>query len=288
MNNLQILSFALIATLMFTSCSSDDDGDNNNEPILGDYFPSSNTNIWTYDVDNTSSTDPDLNFTDESDFVTIETSTGNSFTLEVNNGGIPNGTMNGFISNGTLNRGESTLAFTGNMELPEEFDDFSDETIMLQNFVLYDLNAVNNAVMDEINDTIIEDLDLNGTTVPITVVYSLTSEKINSMNSMSVNGESYSNVIRTRITLNMDIFASIDILGGNNPIDYDIIEDQNVLIIDNYFSEDVGLIKSEAVQAYQLEQQFIDLMALIPNNDLDVPESMNVENVQDLDDYQVN
>ena len=291
MNRLRFIMQILFVSLLITSCSSDDsngDNNNNNEPITGDYFPSAATNIWTYDVDNTSSTNPELNFTDESDFVTIETSNGNIFTVEVNNGGMPYGIMNGLMSNGTLSRGESTLSFSGNIELPEEFEDFSDETIVLQNFVLYDLNASNNSEMDEVSDTIVENLDLNGTIVPVTVEYSVKSEKINTMNSMSVNGETYSNVIHTRLTLNMNIFASIDILGGNNPLDYDIIDDQNILVIDNYFSQDVGLIRSQAVQAYQVEQQFLDILALIPNNNLDIPESLNIVNVQDLDDYQVN
>jgi len=288
MKNLHILFLTFAMSLFMSSCStSDDDDNNNNEPLAGNYFPSANTNIWTYDVDNTSTTNPDLNFTDAPDFVIIETSSGNTFTIEVNNGGISNGIMNEFLGNGTLTRGDSNLSYSGNIELPGEFQNFTGETIMLQNFELYNLNASNNGVLDEVTDIIMEDLDLNGTIVPLTIEYMLTSQKISQMNSMSVNGQSYSNITRSRITLNMNIFASIDLLGGNNPTDYSIINDQNVLVIDNYFAENFGLIKSEAVYSYELEQQFIDLLELIPNN-IDVPESMNVVNVQDLDDAQIN
>jgi hypothetical protein len=286
MNNLRLLPLILVA-LILASCSNSDDNNNNNEPISGNYFPSVNTNIWTYDVDNTSTTNPDLNFTDAPDFVTIESSSGNTFTLEVNNGGISNGIMNGFLGNGNLTRGDSTLSFTGNIELPGDFQYFTDESIMLQNFELYNLNASNNGVIDELGGVIVEDLDLNGTIVPLTVEYMITSQKISQMNSMSVNGQSYSNITRSRLTLNMNIFASIDLLGGNNPANYSIINDQDVLVIDNYFAENFGLIKSEAVYSYELEQQFIDLLELIPNN-VDIPESMNVVNIQDLDDAQIN
>lgn len=278
----------MVLSLILASCSSSDNNDSSNdEPLVGNYFPSVDTNIWTYDVDNTSTTNPDLNFTDAPDFVTVETSSGDTFTLEVNNGGIPNGIMNGFLSNGTLLRSDSALSFTGNLELPGEFENFTSETIMLQNFELYNLNAANNGQLDEVTDIIVEDLDLNGTIVPLTVEYMISSQKISQMNSMSVNGQSYSNITRSRLTLNMNIFASIDLLGGNNPTNYSIINDQDVLVIDNYFAENFGLIKSEAVYSYELEQQFIDLLELIPN-DLDVPESMNVVNVQDLDDAQIN
>lgn len=287
MNYLRILSILCIGILFFASCSSDDDnGQTNNEPLAGNYFPSAATNIWTYEVDNTNDNNPEFNFTDETDFVVIETSTGNSFTLKVNNGGAPNGIMNGFLSNGTLLRGDSTLSYSGNLELPEEFDDFTDETIMLQNFKLYDLNASNNELLDEITNSVVEDLDLNGTIVPLTIEYGVSSEKISLMNSMSVSGTSYSNVIHSRFKLNMNLFVSVDILGGNNPTDYSIIENQDILVIDSYFAEDIGLIKAQAVYSYQLEQQFIDLLALIPN-EIDIPESANVVNVQDLDDAQV-
>jgi hypothetical protein len=288
MKNLHILLLTFVMSVFMSSCSTSDDNDtNNNEPLVGNYFPSANTNIWTYDVDNTSTTNPDLNFTDAPDFVTIETSSGNTFTLEINNGGISNGIMNGFLGNGNLTRGDSTLSYTGNIELPGEFQNFTSETIMLQNFELYNLNAANNAVFGELGGVIVEDLDLNGTIVPLTVEYLITSQKISQMNSMSVNGQSYSNVTRSRLTLNMNIFASIDLLGGSNPADYSIISDQDVLVIDNYFAENFGLIKSEAVYSYELEQQFIDLLELIPNT-VDVPESMNVVNIQDLDDAQIN
>ncbi len=359
MKNLQILSFALIATLFFASCSSDDDdGDsgpsisliadsttiylgesvsftvfddsNNNVTanstlfvngleitnpysfdtlgtfevsatynslttldisiavLSGDYFPTNESNIWTYDVDNTSIANPDINFTDVTDFLTIESAIGNDFIVNVNNGGNPNGFMNGFMRNGTLTMGQSTLSFSGIMELPEEFGYFSNQTIMLQNFVLYDLHATDNIMIDELIGEFEENLDLNGTAVPVTVEYELKSINIEAMNSFSVNEQSYENVVHTRISLNLNIFASIDLLGGNNPTDYSIISNQDVLVIDNYFAQDIGLIKSIAIQGYQLEQQFLDVLALIPNNDFNLPETMDVENIQDLDDYQIN
>lgn len=288
MKNLQILSFALMASLFFASCSSDDDDDNSNEPLVGNYFPSTQTNIWNYDVDNTSSTDPDLNFTDAPDFVSIATTNGSTFTVNVNNGGNANGIMNEILSNGTLTLGSSTLAFNGELDFLEDLQGLSDETISLQNILLYDLNASNNTVMSEVSDTIDEIIDLNGTDIPVTINYTIESKKLGLSNSMNVGGETFSNVAKTSLTLNLDIFASVDILGGENPIDYAIISDQNVYVIENYFAENVGLIKSEAVVSYNLAQQFIDLLALIPNNELDISESYHVINEQEIDSYLVN
>ena len=287
MKNLRILFLSLLVTLMFGSCSSDDSDDNSNEPLVGIYFPTDQTNIWNYDVDNTSSTDPDLNFTDAPDFVSIATSNGSTFTVDVNNGGNSNGIMNEILSNGTLTLGSSTLAYNGELDFLEDLQGLSDETISLQNILLYDLNASNNTVMSEISDTIEESVDLNGTIVPVTINYTIESKKISLTNSMNVGGETFRNVIKSTLRLNLDIYASIDILGGNSPIDYDVIDNQDVYVIDNYFAENIGLIKSEALVSYSLAQQFVDLLALIPNNGLDISESYNVINEQEIDSYLV-
>ena len=279
MKYLQILSFALFSTLFFASCSSDDDGDNNeDEPITGNYFPSTVNDLWTFDVDNTSTTHPEINFADETDFLKVATSAGNSFTLEVNNGGLANGTMNDILSVGTLSIGESTLNYSGELELPDEFSGFSDETIALQNVLLYDLNASNNSIMTQVSNTIMEDIVLNEDTVPLSIEYTLTTSKINSVNSLTVNGESYDNVIKTELVLAVEIYATVPVFGNMA-----IIDNQEVLVIENYFAEDYGLIKSEAVQSYEMDSAFVALLNST-STDLGVATSFHVVNTQELDD----
>lgn len=280
MKNLQILSFALIATLLLASCSSDDDGDNNsNEPIVGNYLPSIVDNLWTYDVDNESSTNPELDFVGETDFLKVGTSIGNSFTLVVNNGGLANGTMNDILSSGTLTIGESTLSYSGDLELLDEFSALTDQNISLQNILLYDLNASNNEIMTQISNTITEDLVINEDTVPLTIDYMITSSKTSTSNSMTINGESFSNVIKTKLVLSFDIYATIPVLGNMA-----IIDNQEVIVIENYFAEEVGLIKSEAVQSYEMDANFV---ALLENTqtDLGIETSFHMINEQELDDY---
>ena len=289
MKNLQILSFALIATFLLAGCSSNDDndgGDYNNDPIIGNYFPSVANNLWIYDVENTSSTNPEIDFDNESDFLKVNTATGNTFTLQVdnNNNDIPYGTMNEILSAGTLTMGESTLSYSGSLELPDEFSQFSNQTISLQNVLLYDLNASNNSVLTEVSDTIEEQLMLAENTVPLVIDYTLTTKKISTSNSMTVSGESYSNVIKTRLELNVTIYVVIPVLGNMN-----VISNQDVLVIDNYFAEDIGLIKSEAEQSYDINQAFLDVLnSFEPPIDLGIATTFQVENVQELDDYLFN
>lgn len=282
MKNLRILSLALISMLFLASCSSDDDGGSTtNEPITGDYFPSTIDNQWIYSVDNTSSTHSELDFTDETDFLKVDTSTGNTYTLKVenNNNDIPYGSMNDMLSVGTLTIGESTLTYSGDLSLPDEFSGFSNQSISLQNVLLYDLNAADNAVMSEVSDTITEDLGLNEDTVPLVIDYILTTSKIGTLNSMTVDGEAYNNVVRTRLNLNVNIYATVPVFGNMS-----IINEQNVLIIDNYFAEDIGLIKSEAVQGYQMGDEFVALLNST-STDLGIATSFQMQNIQELSDY---
>ncbi len=279
MKNLQILSFALIATLFFASCSSDDDDNNSpTEPLVGDYLPSTAGNLWTYDVDNTSSSNPELDFVDETDFLKIATLTGNSFTLEVNNSGSAFGVMNDILSAGTLTIGESTLSYSGDLDIIDEFSSLTNEEISLQNVLLYDLNESNNSIMTQIGGSITEDLVVGDDTVPLTIDYTIATTKISTSNNMTVNGESYNNIIKTKLVLTLDIYATIPVFGNMA-----IIDNQEVVVINNYFSEDIGLIKSEAVQAYEMDSNFVALLENTSTN-LGIATSFHMLNIQELKD----
>lgn len=280
------MCFSALILILFVSACSDDsiDVDTSPSPLTGNYFPSANTNIWNYDVDNTNAANPEQNFENEPDFVSIATASEGVFTLEINNGGLANGAMNGILAVGVLNTDSSTLSYSGNLQLPGGFSDLSDQVIVLQDVLLYDLNASNGSLMSELTDSFTENLDLNGTMVPLTINYQLQTRKISTSNSMSVNGETYSNIIKTELVLNLNVYATIDLLGGNNPSNYDIIDNQDVLVIENYFAEDIGLIKSEAEQTYQIEEDFVDLLNFL-SVDLGVPTSQSILNVQELDSY---
>lgn len=287
MKNLQILSFVFIATLFFSSCSNssdDDDGSSNNGPQTGIYFPSSVGDVWTYNVENTNQENSDLDYS-TTDFMTVGTETGNSFTLIANNDLTPaGGTMNAILTTGTLTRGESTLSFSGDLQLSEEFSDFSLSSISLQNVELYDLSASNNEILSEFSNTLNEEFDLNGSVIPLTINYVVTTKKISTSNSLIVDGETYSNIIKTKLTLSLKVIASLDLLGLGNPTDYDLLPIQEVLVIENYFAEEIGLVKSEAVQSYVLNEGLVSTLTNL-NIDLGIPAVSHVENTQELDSY---
>lgn len=285
MNNLRLVTLTFLS-LFISSCSNSDDSNDNNssQPIAGNYFPSTTGDLWTYDVEGTNSNDSNLDFT-ETDFISVATSAGNDFTLIANNNNSPaTGTMNAILVNGTLTKDDSTLKFSGDLELPSEFSDFSNTTISLQDVLIYDLNASNNSALSEVTGSFTQDLALEGNVLPLTVSYTLTTKKISNLNSLTVDGEVFSNVFKGELNISMNVVTTIDLLGLGNPVDYDVLASQDVLTIENYFAKDVGLIKSESYITYQLDQ---GLLAVLDNLqiDLGIPENLTVENTQEIVNY---
>lgn len=278
MKNLRILSFALMATLFFAACSSDDDsGDTNNEPETGNFYPLTVDDYWNYDVEIVDNIEA-MNNESLSDFLFVESQIGSTYNLGVNTNDIGNGTMSGILANGLLTRTDSTLEIDGSLQLPlEEFGDFSIDFI---DIILYDLNASNNDEMSSTSGNFTE--DFQGT--PITVTYNLTTTDKGNNNSLTVNGTSYSNITKSNLKVELSIVATIEVNGS--PANFTILDEQDVVSIDNYFAENVGLIKSESDITYELNATTLSLLQAI-NITINVPTTLDVENDQELNGYQV-
>ncbi len=274
MKNLQFIALAFISILFITSCSSDDDvGDNNNQPVTGNYFPSVVGNQWIYEVENINSEDSNLNY-NENDFIEVDTEAGNNYTLIANNNLSPAyGTMNGLLVNGTITRSDDMLEINSSIDLPiEEFENFD---FVFNNVTLYDLNASSNEEMSNVTGSVSNPY-AGGT---LTVNYILTTTNIGRTNSMMVNGETYTNITKSNMNLEISIVLSISGLQ-----DLSILTSQNVMNIDNYFAEDIGLIKSETEITYEINEVTLAALDLLGIS-IDFPTSLTVENEQELDSY---
>ncbi|WP_452222020.1 hypothetical protein [Lacinutrix salivirga] len=269
------------------ACGSDDDGTTPQPPqesATGIYFPSALNDLWIYNVESTDENNTDNNFS-ETDVITVSSETDNSFELQANNGTSPaNGSMNAILVNGVLTSTDTTLLYNGALELPEELVDFIDQDITLNTILLYDLNAGVNSDLSSLSDTFSETLDLNGTSVPLIINYTFKTTKLGNLNALTVDGTVYDDVIKSKLTLEMDISITVSVLGISQTIS--LLDTQNVLATDYYFARDIGLIKADAVQGFQLSPAFLAFMegvgATIP-----FPTSASVTNIQELDSYVV-
>ncbi len=279
MNYLRLIPL-LILTLILGSCSNSDDGDNNDNtsiPLSGNYFPLTVDDYWNYDVETVDNLDA-MNNASSSDFLFVDSQISTAYDLGVNTNDLANASMNGILANGLLTRGVSTLEIDGTFQLPlEEFGDFG---IDFTDVVLYDLNASSNAEMSSLTGSFIEEFE----GIPITIAFELVTTSKGRSNSMTVNGETYSNITKSNLSVNLSIVTTIDVLG--NPTNFTILGEQDVVSIDNYFAENVGLIKSEADIAYELDATTLALLEAA-NIVIDVPTALDFENEQELSDYQV-
>ncbi|MFK7833745.1 MAG: hypothetical protein AB8B52_10745 [Winogradskyella sp.] len=270
----------LICSLLMVSCSSDD-SETDNGIISGDYFPSSLDDSWTYNVENNSTTNPEFNFM-ATDVVTINSATGNTFTLQVNDDTAPaNGTMNSIFSTGIFTKTNSTLNYTGDLSALGALDILPESDIALTDFVLYDLNAAANTELYSTEDSFTQDLDFDGQTLPITTAYDITNTHVANLNELTVNDVTYTNVIHTEIRANLEISTVITII---IPITQAILESQDVLILNNYYAENVGLIKSDANQSFTISPTFLPFLNASGAGG-EFPTSASVDNIQELESY---
>lgn len=272
MKNSVLFSFLLIFS-MLVSCSN---SDNDKETVSGDYYPSTENNYWNYDVKTKSNNSAD---TESQDFVAVKSATVSSFELEANSGNLANGYMNLMLTNGILYKTESTLTEKGKLQLPiEGFEDF---TIDFNGAVLYDLNADKNETLSLYNGDFSKELQ----GFPITIEYKLEFSKINDLSSLKVNNNTYNTVTGSNISLRVSMYTTIEIQGVDT--DFPLIDDQDILSIDNYFAENVGLIKSTATIDFSMNSTTIALLQTL-GVDLDLPEAKSSTNTQELSSYLVN
>lgn len=283
------LYFVLLISIFTFSCSSDDSTDstemgNTNVPV-GDYFPVATSNSWTYSVVNTSPTNPEFDY-NETDIVTINSNTTNSFTIDVN---APTdtafGTVNSIFNSGSMTKSNTSLTYTGEVGLFSELESVSNTSATLTDFSVYDIDASDNSTLDTVSDTFTQNENFDGIEVPVTSNYTITSTKVASLNTLSVNNISYTDVVHAKIMVNLSVVASID-LGGGIISDINILNPQNVVVIDSYFAKDIGLIKSVAVQSFTVNNGFIQILGLIGITD-DFATSGSVTNTQDITSYNI-
>ena len=274
--------FIALLTLTTVFSCSDEDSDTPNDPITedpntvaGNYFPLTISDYWNYDViDINNATSETINSTDN---LYVASETAGTYDLDVNNGLIANGAMNSYLSNVSLERTETKLISNGALELPAEISDLIDFDINIDNIILYDTEANNNVELSSNSNSVQQ--DFNG--VPVTINYTLSSKSIDFSEEMMINGTNYNNVITTKLILNLNVIATLSI------INIDIIEPDNVLVITNYFSKDIGLVKAEANTSYQISPTAISALEFA-GYEINVPTSGSSTNIQNLTTYSVN
>ena len=273
--------FLFLVLFIFFSCSSEDNESETTDPVLtaSDFSPNSEGSYWVYNVDSTSSDLPEMDFSSIDSLYIVSTSNA-AYILEANNGIGADGSMNSILTSGSLSTTDTTLIYSGALDLP--IDIVIDQALEISDLILIDLEADNGSVLSTIEGAFTETIDIQGSMIPINVNFELFSAKEDLYDSKIVNGVSYTNVYEGTLNFNLSVTGTITIFGFGQNIN--IIESQNILSIKYYYGANLGLLRAESEQGFELAPEVIALIDQTSGGN-EFPSSATVNGVEALINY---
>ena len=252
----------------------------NSTPL--NFVPNTQGDYWVYNVESSNNDIPEMNFTG-TDSLYIATSTTDEFTYEANNGMAALGTMTTLLTNGSLSKTTTTLEYTGTLEFPIETISIS-EMPTINDLKIIDLNASNGEILSIFSESFSESIDIQGTNIPIEVSYALTSKKENFYPMTSLNGTTYTSVFEGIIRFNLSVTGTVTVFGASQSINF--IQPQDILTVRYFYSGDVGLVRAESTQGFELSPEFILLLQQLGETNMTT--SAQTVNVEELNRFLVN
>ena len=276
--------YLFLVLFIFFSCSSEDNESDTTDPVLtaSDFSPNSEGSYWVYNVDSTSSDLPEMDFSSIDSLYIVSTSNA-AYILEANNGIGADGSMNSILTSGSLSTTDTTLIYSGALDLP--IDIVIDQALEISDLILIDLEADNGSVLSTIEGAFTETIDIQGSMIPINVNFELFSAKEVLYDSKIVNGVSYTNVYEGTLNFNLSVTGTITIFGFGQNIN--IIESQNILSIRYYYGANLGLLRAESEQGFELAPEVIALIDQTSGGN-EFPSSATVTGVEALINYVIN
>jgi hypothetical protein len=276
--------YLFLVLFIYFNCSSEDNESETTDPVLtaSDFSPNSEGSYWVYNVDSTSADLPEMDFSSIDSLYIVSTSNA-AYILEANNGIGADGSMNSILTSGSLSTTDTTLIYSGALDLP--IDIVVDQALEISDLILIDLEADNGSVLSTIEGAFTETIDIQGSMIPINVNFELFSAKEDLYDSKIVNGVSYTNVYEGTLNFNLSVTGTITIFGFGQNIN--IIESQNILSIKYYYGANLGLLRAESEQGFELAPEVIALIDQTSGGN-EFPSSATVNGVEALINYVIN
>ena len=273
--------YLFLGLFIFFNCSSEDNESETTYPVLtaSDFSPNSEGSYWMYNVDSASADLPEMDFSSIDSLYIVSTSNA-AYILEANNGIGADGSMNSILTSGSLSTTDTTLIYSGALDLP--IDIVVDQALEISDLILIDLEADNGSVLSTIEGAFTETIDIQGSMIPINVNFELFSAKEDLYDSKIVNGVSYTNVYEGTLNFNLSVTGTITIFGFGQNIN--IIESQNILSIKYYYGANLGLLRAESEQGFELAPEVIALIDQTSGGN-EFPSSATVNGVEALINY---
>jgi hypothetical protein len=132
---------------------------------------------------------------------------------------------------------------------------FPDISIPLNNAVLFDPNALNGTQLNIIS----------GSFEQIIIEYTSITTQEQVLPSYTTDTQTYTDVIQSNIVLNLEISTEVQV--GGTTLSLPILSSQDVLVVENYYAANIGLVFSKETVDYALED-----LSGIPGLEIPLPE----------------
>lgn len=257
-----------ILTLGLISCGEDDTSPSINNTAA--YFPLSSNSSWSYTNESENQNNQDNMFvvgTQQENGVQYT----NLDTQELN----PGGFMVGLLTQNLVRNDSGKLIVNGTLGgVPIE--GFPDISITLNNAVLFDPNALNgtqlNIITGSFEETIMD--------LPIIIEYTSITTQEQILSSYTTNTQTYTDVIQSNIVLNLEISTQVQV--GGTTLSLPILSSQDVLVVENYYAANIGLVFSKETVDYTLED-----LSGIPGLEIPLPEQNTSVSTATLTSFEI-
>jgi hypothetical protein len=257
-----------ILTLGLISCGDDDTTPSSNNTAA--YFPLSLNSSWSYTNESEDQISQDNMFvfgTQQENGVQYT----NLDTQELNSGSF----MVGLLTQNLVRNDTGKLIVNGTFGgVPIE--GFPDISIPLNNAVLFDPNALNgtqlNIISGSFEQTIMD--------FPIIIEYTSITTQEQVLPSYTTDTQTYTDVIQSNIVLNLEISTEVQV--GGTTLSLPILSSQEVLVVENYYAANIGLVFSKEMVDYALED-----LSGIPGLEIPLPEQNTSMSTATLTSFEI-
>ncbi len=231
-------------------------------------------NNWVYDVATNDGTNPVTNTVDE---ITVdETTTLNTFEYFGMASSIgSSGTMSQLYDQNYFRVYNGITYMTGDFTLPLSTFGGTDIVINLDDTMLIDESKSAGTILSSQSGGTAQ--NIGGFDLDITYTFKTVQQE--TMTSHIVGSETFNDIIKSDIILSIKVTTEINI---GIPITITLIDTQDVLTVNNYYANDIGLIESKTTTTYTLE----DLSALPVT--IPIPTTATIITDQKITSYTLN
>lgn len=233
--------------LAFAGCS--DDNDNTSAPPQNDnnYFPLTVNNSWTYANERQAQEEPATQSTETLMVVDSTESKGLiQYDLESNNT-VDGGPATLLFANGQLSKVDGELLYNGSFEIEIGLPGMETLEIPINNAVVFSTTANAGTELFVYSDQMTQDVPVGETTVPVTVEYTVTSTNLGILESRTVAGQDFEDVLSSNLIVSVKATANL------GPFSVTVMNEQEVVSATNYFANHVGMVESDVNIAYEFE-----------------------------------